>query len=90
MLSNDNYLQWKEKMKPNLMNHDVCYLVCNGYTKIPPSDEEVKNNSKTISDTINSIPYSILNRVMHYATTKQVWDKLQEIHEENLKEGCSS
>ena len=27
---------------------------------------------------------------MHYTTANKVWDKLQEIHEENLKEYCSS
>ena len=42
MLSKGNYQDWKEKMKSNLMNLDVWYLVCNGYTKIPPLDEEVK------------------------------------------------
>ena len=36
MLGNDNYHQWKENMKSNIMNRDVWYLVCNGYTKIPP------------------------------------------------------
>jgi len=90
MLSNDNYHQWKEKMKSNLMNRDVWYLVCNGFTKIPPSDEEVQKNSKALSDIINNIINSTLNKVMHYATTKEVWDKLQTIHEEKPKKGCSS
>lgn len=90
MLSNDNYQQWKEKMKYNLMNHVVLYWVCNGFTKIPPSNEEVKNNNKALIDIINIIHYSTLNGVMHYATAKELWDKIKEIHEGITKEYCSS
>jgi len=90
MLSNDNYHQWKENINSNIMNHVVWYLVCNSYTKIPPpSNEEVKKNSKVISDIINNIPNSKLNRFMNSTIANQVWDKLQEIHEEKRKEGCS-
>lgn len=41
MLSNDNYQEWKEKRKSNLMNlgSNVWNLVWNGYTKTPPSGE---------------------------------------------------
>lgn len=81
MLSKDNYQQWKENMKPNIMNLDVWYLVCNGYTKIPPSDEEVYKNSKALSYIFYNLPDSTLNKVMHYTIANKVWDKLQEIHE---------
>ena len=89
MLSNDNYQEWKENMKSKLMNlgSNVWYSVCNGFTKIHPSGEEVQKNSKA-SDNFNLIPDSTLKRVMHYTTAKEVWDKLQEIHEG--KEDCSS
>ena len=50
----------------------------------------MKNNSKALSDIIYSILDSALNRVMHYATAKKVWDKLQYIHEKSPKEGCLS
>ena len=76
MLSNDNYHQWKENVKSNLMNHDVWYLLSNGYTKIPPPNEEVKKNSKALSDIINIIHDSTLNRVMHYGIAKKVWDNI--------------
>lgn len=90
MLSNDYYHQWKEKMKYNLMKCDIWYLLYHGYTKIPPSDEEVQKNSKELSDIINIIPDSTLNMVMHYTIAKKVWDKIQAIHEEILKEYSSS
>jgi len=64
------------------MNLDVYHLVCNSYTKFPPSNKEVKNNSKALSNIFCSISNSILNKVMHYITAKQVWGRLQEIHEE--------
>jgi len=35
-----------------------------------------QNNSKGLCDIINNIHDSTLNRVMHYATAKEVWDKL--------------
>jgi len=41
MLSKDNYQQWKENMNSNITILDVWYLVCNGYTRIPPSNEDV-------------------------------------------------
>jgi len=72
------------------MNLDVWYLVCNGFTKISPSNEEEKKNSKALSDIINSIPDLALNRVMHYETTKEIWDKIQVTHERITKEDCSS
>lgn len=68
MLRKDNYQQSKENMKSNLMNLNVWYLVCNGYTKIPPWDEEVKKNNKALSDIFCSIHDSTLNKVMHFIT----------------------
>lgn len=72
------------------MNLDVLHLVCNGYTKFPPSDKEVKKNSKDLSKIFCRISDSILNNVMHYTTAKQVWEELHEIHEEVPKEDSSS
>jgi len=89
-LRSDNYQQWKENMKYSLMKLDFFYLVCNDFTKISPLVEEVQKNNKPLSDVVNSILSSNLNRVMHYATTNEVCDKLKEIHEEKPNEGCSS
>lgn len=90
MLRKCNYQHWKENMNYNLISLDVWYLACNGYTKIPPSNEEVQKNSKELSDIFFSISDLVLNKFMHYTTSNQVWDKLQEIHEEIPKEDFSS
>ena len=69
-------------MKQNLMNLNVWNLVCNGYTKFPPLDKEVKKKSKALSNIFCSITYSTLNKVMHYTSPKKVWDMIQVIQEE--------
>lgn len=58
------------------LGYDVWYLVCNGFTKIPPSVEEVQKKNKALSDIINNITDSKLNTVLNYVATKEVWDKL--------------
>jgi len=65
------------------MNLDAWYLVCSGYTKIPPSYKEVQKNSKALSDIFCSIHDSTLYKIMHFRTTNQVWDKLHAVHEED-------
>lgn len=41
MLSDDNYQEWKQNMKSKLINlgYEVWNLVCNVFTKTPPSSE---------------------------------------------------
>ena len=72
MLRKDNYQQWKEKMKYNLMYLDVWYLVCNDYTKTPPSNKEVKKNSKALSDIFCSIRDSTLKGYALYHCKESV------------------
>lgn len=91
MLSNENYQERKEEIKSKLMNlgSDVWNLVCKGFSKTPPSGEELQNNNVALNESFGNILDSTLGKIMHYETAKEVWDNLQKIEEGKTKKACS-
>jgi hypothetical protein len=55
----------------------------------PPTDKDGKklnkNNSKDKGTILSSLDDSIFVKVMHCKTTKDIWDKLQNIYEGDTK-----
>ena len=43
------------------------------------------NNAKALNAILNGLANSVFVKVMHYKTSKEVWDKLQSIYEGDAK-----
>jgi hypothetical protein len=69
----------------------VWQSIVDGYTAptVPPtSDKAVKldeNNSKAINALLNGLSDMVFTKVAHYKSTKEIWDKLQNIYEGDSK-----
>jgi hypothetical protein len=54
----------------------------------PPTNDKVKlgeNNSKAKNALLNGISDTIFTKVAHCKSTKEIWDKLQNIYEGDTK-----
>jgi hypothetical protein len=88
-----NYALWNKRMQTFLQVHgfDVWKSVIDGYATptTPPIDIDGKklkeNNSKAKGTILRSLYDSIFVKVMHCKTTKDLWDKLQNIYEGDTK-----
>lgn len=91
-LDDVKYQNWIEEMNSRIMDlgFDVWHQVCNVYTKTPPLAQDLQNNMKEINEIFCNIPHSVLEIVMHYQNTKEVWDNMQVIHKGEGKHDCSS
>ena len=83
VLNNANYWVWKENVKSRIISlgFDLQNLFFNGYTKTPPSSQELQKNGQALNEIFCILPDSELDKIMHWKTTKEVWDNLQAIHE---------
>ena len=70
---------------------EIWQSIVDGYkeTTVPPTNERAiklkKNNSKATNALLNGICESIYTNVIHYKSTKEIWDKLQNIYEGDSK-----
>jgi hypothetical protein len=88
-----NYAFWNKRMQTFLQTQifDVWQSIVDGYatSTTPPTDKHGKklseNNSKAKGTILRSLNDSVFFKVMHCKTTKDLWDKLQNIYEGDTK-----
>jgi hypothetical protein len=70
---------------------EIWKSIVDGYkepTVLPTSEREIKlgqNNSKSTNALLNGLGESIYTKVMHCKSTRDIWDKLQNIYEGDSK-----
>jgi len=80
-------------MKTYIQAHgfDVCQATIDGYITpaTPPTDRDGnkinENNSRATNAILNDLYHSIYVNVMHHDFAKDIWDKLQNIYEGDVK-----
>jgi hypothetical protein len=64
---------------------------CDGYTalEVPPTNDKAvkigENNSKATNALLNGLSDIVFTKVAHYKSSKEIWDKLQNIYEGDTK-----
>ena len=84
-----NYAFWNVRMRVYLQAQgvDVWKAVVNRYNvpATPPTDQASKklyeDKSKAMNAILSGLAETIFVKVMHYETTKEIWDKLKNIYE---------
>lgn len=72
------------------LGYDVSMSIKNGYT-IPPTPtnpntkREYEYNAKAENSILSGLPDTEFVKVMHCTTTKETWDNMQRIYEEDVK-----
>jgi hypothetical protein len=87
------YAFWTRKMKTYILAHgfEIWQLVVDGYKEptVPPTSEKAmklsQNNSKSTNALMNGLGNSVYTKVVHCKSTKDIWDKLQNIYEGDSK-----
>jgi len=88
-----NYVLWSIRMKTYLiaLGIDIWSAFKNGYTipTTPPIDTTRKrlndNNSKGKNAILCDLAELVFFKVMHFCSTREMWDKLQKIYERDDK-----
>jgi hypothetical protein len=82
-----NFEYWKNRMETYLkaLGEDVWISVSSGYnaSKKPNTaaqKEEKRNNKLAIDTILDGLTYSVKSKVGSCASTKYLWDKLQELY----------
>ena len=87
------YAFWSRRMKKYIQAHGfkIWQSVVDGYKEptVPPTSKRTiklgKNNFKATNALLNGLGESVYNKVMHCKSTKEIWDKLQNIYEGDSK-----
>ena len=87
------YAFWSIRMKTYIQTHgfQVWQSIVDGYTTptVPPTNDKVvklsENDSKSINSLFNGLSDTVFTKVAHYKSTKEIWDKLQNIYEGDTK-----
>jgi hypothetical protein len=87
------YEFWSIRMKTYIQAHgfEIWQSIVDGYTvpTIFPTNENVvtlsQNNSKAKNALLNGLSETIFTKVTHCKSAKEIWDKLQNIYEGDLK-----
>jgi hypothetical protein len=93
LFDGQNYALWRRRMKMFMQSWGFHFWkeVVEGYTTpaTPLTDSNGKKLSENNSKDKNAIPSgmasSIYVKVMHCDSTKDLWDKLQNVYEEDVK-----
>jgi hypothetical protein len=88
-----NYSFCNKRIKTHLQGHgfDVMQSVVDGYAvpPTPPIDKDgnklSEKNSKAKGTILRSLDDSLFLKVMHRKTSKDIWDKIQNIYEGDTK-----
>jgi hypothetical protein len=88
-----NYAFWSRRMKTYVQaqGFEVWQSVVDGYKEpvVPPTNENGRklslNNSKSKNSLLNGLGDSVYVKVMHCISTKEIWDKLQNVYEGDAK-----
>jgi hypothetical protein len=92
-LMDQKYAFYRRRMKTYIQAHgfEIWQLVVDGYKEpvVPPTNEKTmklsQNNSKDTNALLNGLGESIYTKVVHCKSTKEIWDKLQNIYEGDSK-----
>jgi hypothetical protein len=92
-IDGNNYAYLSNRMQTYLiaLGVDIWLSVVNGYevpknTPTNPDEKKLMScNSKVVHVIISGLTPIVSNKVMGCSTTKEVWDKLQNIYEGDLK-----
>jgi hypothetical protein len=87
------YEFWRRRMKKYIQAHgfEIWQSIVDGYKEpeVPPTNERAiqlgQNNSKTTNALLNGLCESIFTKFIHCKSTKEIWDKLQNIYERDSK-----
>jgi hypothetical protein len=90
------YAFWSRRMKTYIHSHgfEIWKSVAYEYKEpsVPPTNERAiklgQNNSKEKNPLLNGLCESVYTKVIHCKSSKEIWDKLQNIYEgdSNVKE----
>jgi hypothetical protein len=91
--SGQKYAFWSIRMKTYIQEQgfEIWQSIVDGYTTltVPPTNgKAVKlghNNSKSKNELLNGLSDTIFTKVAHCKSTKEIWDKLQNIYEGDSK-----
>ena len=83
------YAFWSIRMRTyiEVQGFQVLRSIVDGYTTpiVPPTNEKTiklsENNSKATNSLLNGLSDTIFPKVAHCKSTKEIWDKLQNIYE---------
>jgi hypothetical protein len=87
------YVFWRIRMRTYIhaQGFQVWQSIVDGYTTptVPPTNgKAVKlgdNNSKATNELLNGLSDMVFTKVAHCKSTKEIWDKLQNIYEGDTK-----
>ena len=87
------YAFWSIRMKTYIQaqGFQVWLSIVDGYTApaVPPTNDKAvklgENNSKAINALLNGLSDMVFTKVAHCKSAKEIWDKLQNIYEGDLK-----
>ena len=87
------YAFWSRRMKTYIQAHEfeVWQSIVYGYKElgVPPTNDNGRklslNNSKSKNALLNGLGDSVYVKVMHCISSKEIWDKLQNIYEGDEK-----
>jgi hypothetical protein len=90
-----NYAFWRRRMKTYVQaqGFEVWKSIVDGYKEpvVPPTNENGRklslNNSKAKNAILNGLVDSVYVKVMHCSSTKEIWDKLQNVYEGDKIQG---
>ena len=83
------YAFWSIRMKTYIQaqGFEIWKSIVDGYTTriVPPTNDKVvklgENNSKATNTLLNGLSDMVFTNVAHCKSTKEIWDKLQNIYE---------
>jgi hypothetical protein len=87
------YAFWSIRMKTYIQaqGFEIWQSIVDGYTTptVPPTNDKAvklgQNNSKSKNALLNGLSETIFTKVAHCKSTKEIWDKLQNIYEGDSK-----
>jgi hypothetical protein len=88
-----NYAFWRRRMKTytQAQGFDVWQVVVDGYTTPTPPptyrdrNKLSENNLKATNAILNDLYHSVYVKFMHHDSSKDIWEKLQNIYEGDAK-----
>jgi hypothetical protein len=92
-LDGQKYAFWSIRMKTCIHAHgfQVWQSIVDGYTTpvVPPTNDKAvklgENNSKSKNALLNGLSDTVFTKVVHCKSSKEIWDKLQNIYEGDSK-----
>jgi hypothetical protein len=84
---------WSIRMKTYMhaQGFEIWQSIVHGYTAstVPPTNDKVvklgQNNSKAKNELLNGLSETVFTKVAHCKSSKDIWDKLQNIYEGDSK-----